>query len=333
LEKRKYIRYVTKDKLDKVLEENKRHIKKYFNGKNMNLSDSSKKSYESDFNQWLVFIHEKYEKGDIFEEDILKLLKDEDGIEEMVDLIEDYVAFCTSVLGNNERRIQRRMSSISSFFLFLLKKRRIKTNPLDYLERPTVRAGEKTQIKQTFLTKEQVSDARKKLKKSGDLQLECFFDVALSTMARVNALSNIKIEQIDFDKCRINDVLEKEGKVVSLFFSKKSKKLIEQLLKERKKDGVESEYLFIVKYKGEWKKVEKNTIQTNWVKRIGNIINVPELHAHDLRHSGSNLLFHSGMSLENVSLLLNHSGTDVTRQHYLQVNYDSVQSEKEKFEI
>jgi integrase/recombinase XerC len=39
------------------------------------------------------------------------------------------------------------------------------------------------------------------------------------------------------------------------------------------------------------------------------------------------------MSLENVSLLLNHAGTDVTRQHYLQVNYDSVQEEKAKFEI
>ena len=115
--KRKYVRYVTKDKLDNVSDENKMHIQKYFNYKNMNHWDSSKASYESDFNQWLVYINEKYSKGSLATEDILKMLKDEDGVEDMVDLIEDYVAFCVTVLGNNERRIQRRLSSISSFFL------------------------------------------------------------------------------------------------------------------------------------------------------------------------------------------------------------------------
>lgn len=330
-EKRKYIRYVTKDKLNKVLENNKLHIKRYFNFKNMNLSDSTKASYEADFNQWLVYINEMYNKGQIDEEDILLLLKADRGMEEMVDLIEDYIAFCVTFLGNNERRIQRRMSSISSFFLYLLKKRKIQSNPMDFLERVSVRAGEKLQTKQTFLSKEQVDDARKKLKKNGDLQLYCFFEIALSTMARVNALSNIKIEQIDFNRCRITDVLEKEGKVVTLFPSKKALALVKELLEERKKNGIESNYLFLSKNKSE--KISKNTIQTVWIKKIGTLIGVPELHSHDLRHSGSNLLFHSGMSLEDVSLLLNHSGTDVTRQHYLQVDYDSVQDKKGKFEI
>jgi integrase/recombinase XerC len=279
--KRKYVRYATPEKLARVCEANKRHIQKFFNYKNMNLSDATKKSYENDFNQWLVFIREKYESGAIFEEDILKLLKDEDGIEEMVDLIEDFVAFCTTVLGNNERRIQRRLSSISSFFLYLLKKRKIKANPLDYIERPSVRAGEKLQIKQTFLTKEQVEYAREQLEKYGDIQLQCFFEVGLSTMARVNALSNIKIEQIDFEKCRIIDVLEKEGKVVTLFPSKRAVDLIKKWLKYREEKGIQSEYLFITKYKGEWGKVNKNTIQTIWIKKIGNLIGIPELHAHD----------------------------------------------------
>ncbi|OME53977.1 hypothetical protein BSK59_15460 [Paenibacillus odorifer] len=60
--KRKYVRYVTKEKLEKVSVENKLHIQRYFNYKSMNLSDSSKVSYESDFNQWLVFINEKHSK-------------------------------------------------------------------------------------------------------------------------------------------------------------------------------------------------------------------------------------------------------------------------------
>lgn len=333
MNKRKYIRYVTPDKLEQVNENNKRNIQKYFSFKNMNLSDSSKKSYESDFNQWIVFIDEQFRKKAISNDDIVKLVSDEDGLEEMVDLLEDYMAFCTSILGNNERRIQRRMSSISSFFQFLIKKRRINTSPITYLERPSVRAGEKPQITQTFLTKEQVEVIRKGLKKKADLQLDCYFEVSLSTMARVNAVSNIKIEQIDFKNKRINDVLEKEGKIVSLFPSDRAFERIKSWLEYRKKNNIESEYLFLTKYNGSYQKVSKNNIQSYWVKKIGDIIDIPNLHHHDFRHSGSNLLYHSGMALEDVSLLLNHSSTDVTRNHYLQVNYDSIQGKKKELEI
>jgi len=323
---RKRITYATPEKLEKVNPKNVELIRKYFVFKNMNLSDSSKTSYQSDFNQWLVYIMENYENRYIL--DII----DED-VDDMIDLLEDFVAFCTSVLGNNERRIQRRMSSISSFFLYLRKKRKIRENPIDFLDRPKVSTGEKLQIKQTFLTKEQVEEIRKGLKEIGDLQLELFFEFGLSTMARANAISNVKIEQINFEKNRVEDVLEKEGYRVTLFPSQRTMDLIKQWLKYREEQGIENEYLFITKYGGQWKKVEKSTLQSSWIKKIGNIIGIPELHCHDLRHSGSNLLYHSGMKLEDVSLLLNHKGTDVTKNHYLEVNKDAIQDKKAQFEI
>ena len=323
---RKRITYATPEKLEKVNPKNVELIRKYFVFKNMNLSESSKISYQSDFNQWLVYIMENYENRyilDIINEDV----------DDMIDLLEDFIAFCTSVLGNNERRIQRRMSSISSFFLYLRKKRKIRENPIDFLDRPKVSAGEKLQIKQTFLTKEQVEEIRKGLKEIGDLQLELFFEFGLSTMARANAISNVKIEQINFEKNRVENVLEKEGYRVTLFPSQRTMDLIKQWLKYREEQGIENEYLFITKYGGQWKKVEKTTLQSSWIKKIGNIIGIPELHCHDLRHSGSNLLYHSGMKLEDVSLLLNHRGTDVTRQHYLEINKDAIQDKKAQFEI
>jgi integrase/recombinase XerC len=323
---RKRITYATPEKLEKVNPKNVELIRKYFVFKNMNLSESSKISYQSDFNQWLVYIMENYENRyilDIINEDV----------DDMIDLLEDFIAFCTSVLGNNERRIQRRMSSISSFFIYLRKKRKIRENPIDFLDRPKVSAGEKLQIKQTFLTKEQVEEIRKRLKEIGDLQLELFFEFGLSTMARANAISNVKIEQINFEKDRVENVLEKEGYRVTLFPSQRTMDLIKQWLKYREEQGIENEYLFITKYGGQWKKVEKTTLQSSWIKKIGNIIGIPELHCHDLRHSGSNLLYHSGMKLEDVSLLLNHRGTDVTRQHYLEINKDAIQDKKAQFEI
>jgi len=324
--KRKVIKYATPEKLEKVNKKNADIIRKYFSFKNMNLSESSKKSYQSDFNQWIVYIMENYDNQYIL--DII----DED-VEDMVDLVEDYVAFCTSVFGNNERRIQRRMSSISSFFLYLRKKRKIKENPIDFLDRPKVRAGEKLQVKQTFLTKEQVEEIRQGLVKLNDIQLSLFFEFGLSTMARANAISNVKLNQIDFKQKRINDVLEKEGKIVTLYPSDRAMDLIQQWLDIRAEKGIENENLFITRYSGNWKKVDKSTLQGTWIKKIGSIIGVPELHCHDLRHSGSNLLYHSGMSLEDVSSLLSHSGTEVTRQHYLQANKDAIQDKKKEFEI
>lgn len=323
---RKKIAYATKEKVNKINPKNAELIRKYFVFKNMNLSESSKVGYQSDFNQWLVYILENYNNQHIV--DIIK--EDPD---DMVDLIEDFVAFCTSILGNNERRIQRRMSSISSFFLFLRKKRKIKENPVDFLDRPKAGTGEKLQIKQTFLTKEQVEEIRKGLKKKENIQLELFFEFGLSTMARANAISNVKVEQIDFERLRVEDVIEKEGYKVTLFPSQRAINLVKEWLEYRTENGIECEYLFITKYGGTWKKAETGTLQGYWIKRIGEIIDIPELHCHDLRHSGSNLLYHSGMSLEDVSQLLNHKGTDVTKNHYLEVNKDAIQDKKAKFEV
>lgn len=326
LGKRKYVKYVTPEKLEKVNPQNKRLIEKYFSYKNMNLSDDTKKSYMSDFNQWLVYIMENYNN-----EYILDIIKND--VDDMVDLLEDYVAFCATTFGNKERRIQRRVSSISSFFIYLRRKRKIKENPMDFIERPSVKAGEKPQIIQTFLSKDQVEEIRKKLEELGDLQLYTYFEVALTTMARVKALNNIKLNQINFEEGIIERVIEKEGYEVDLFPSEKGMELIKQWIEYRKENGIECEYLFISKRNGQWTKVSKNTMQMSWIKKIGNLIGIPHLHSHDLRHSYSTLLYNSGMKLEDVQDLLHHMSPDVTLKHYIKKDVNKIKDNKKKFEI
>lgn len=67
---------------------------------------------------------------------------------------------------------------------------------------------------------------------------------------------------------------------------------------------------------GEWKQVAKGTMQTQWVKKIGKLINVPHLHNHDFRHSNATLLRNQGMSLEEISEDLNPASTAVTLAQY-----------------
>lgn len=338
MDKRKYVRYVTKEKLEKVNPENKHLVKSFIDSK-YNLSDDSKAGYISDLNQFMVYVMENYHN---------EFLLDMDN-EDAVDLLEDFVAFCRTFLGNNERRVQRRLSSISSLFLFLKKRRkyrtlenavhserssyRIKENPLDYIERPSVKAGQKPQITQTYLTKEQVAEIRKGLRKLGDLQLTLFFEFGLSTMARVKTIASVRLDQINFKEGVIENVDLKGGYVDNLYPEQEVFDLIKKWLDYRDKEGIKSEYLFITKYGGTWRQASKNTMQTVWIKKIGNIIGIPEFHAHDLRHSAATLRKNAGQDIEEISELLHHHSLDVTKKHYIKVNADAIKKNKAKYKI
>jgi Site-specific recombinase XerD len=318
---RKYVRYTTPELIKQINPKNKELWKRYINGKRT-LSDSSREGYENDINQFFVYLLKNYDN---------KYLLDFD-TEEAADMLDDFIAFCSYALGNKDRRLTRRLSSISSMYLYYRKKRKIKENPVDLLERPKIQKG-KYEVKQTFLTEEQVLKIREELEKKGDKQLILFFNLGLYTMARVNALSNIKISQINFDKKRIEGVIEKEGYEVTLMLNDNCVQNIKDWLKEREENGIDNEYLFITKYNHIYKNVDKGTIQKIWIKKIGAIINEPEFHVHDLRHSGSNLRYQKGASLETVSKGLNHKSTQVTQDFYLQMNFDKLQEELEKFSV
>lgn len=254
------------------------------------LSEKTIAGYENDLQHWFIFIYDNQDNQCITE------LEEDDIVE--------FIYFCKKQ-GNNSRRIKRRISSISAFYKFLRRKRIIKENPLEFFERPK---KDTDVLIQTFLTKEQVDLMKEKLKKHGDLQLETYALFSLSTMARVNAVSNVEWEKIDFDTRTVNDVLEKEGKLVTLYFSKEVKDKLLELKKYREENNIKDDgWLFITRYNQKWNKAVKGTLQ-QWAKRIGNLIDVPTLHAHDFRHSQSQLLKLAGMPIEQISELLNHSG-------------------------
>ena len=233
-------------------------------------------------------------------------------------------------MGNNANRIKRRMSSISALYIFLKKKRLTRENPVELLDRPT---SSKPVVVQTYLTTNQVSLMKEKLKEHGDLQLEVYALLSLSTMGRVNAISNIKWKQIDFEECEIREVLEKGDKVVDLFFNREVKELLIKLKEQRELNGIDTEYVFISKKNGEYRKVVSSTLG-QWAKKIGIMIGLEHgLHCHDFRHSGATLLKNAGMPLEEVSTLLNHASTDVTRKFYIKEDNKKLKQSKAKYEI
>ena len=210
---------------------------------------------------------------------------------------------------------------------------------MEFLDRPK---KDTDVITQTFLTKDQVELIKVKLNEHFDesktisakhsaLQLRCYALFSLSTMARVTAISSVKWEQINFDSRMAEDVLEKEGYLVTLYFSQEVRDLLLELKKFREENDInDAGYLFVSITDGLYKQVVTGTLN-QWCKKIGDMINIPTLHPHDWRHSGSQLMKLNGAKVEDISAILNHKGTDVTIKHYLRVDKEKVQESRDKY--
>ena len=315
-ERSKRIVLHNEEKLKQINPETQKLMQKY--KIDMSLRDLSPKSiysYEKDLNQWFIYILDHQ-----FNQCVTELSDDD---------ITEFLYFCKQE-GNNVERMKRRMAAISAFYKFLRKKKLIKENPTEFMDRP--KKGMPITV-QTYLTPEQVDLMRTKLTEYGDLQLKTYAMFSLSTMARVNAIANLKWEQIDFEARECRDVLEKEGYIVELSFSNEVKELLLALKKEREDKGINDYgWVFYSRYNNETKPISNGTL-LEWCKKIGNMIGVPTLHCHDFRHSGATLLKNMGMSLEDISELLHHSGTDVTSKFYIKKDTSKIKALKDKFEF
>ena len=308
-------RIIFDDKLEETAnDENLKLLQRYkIDMEIRELSPKSIYNYERDLLQWFSYLNKNQ-----FNLSVKEVTEDD---------IEEFIYFCKTQ-GNNTERIKRRISSIAAFFKFLRRKKIIKENPMEFIVRP--KKGLPVE-KKVFLTKEQVEQARIWLKKNNDLQLEVYFELSLATMARATAISSIKWEQIDFEDMVIVGVLEKEGYIVNLFFDESVRNLLLKLKQARENDGIDNKYLFITKYGGKYNNTNSITLDS-WAKKIGEAIGEPELSPHDFRRSGATLRSEAGMPLEQISTLLNHKGTDVTRL-YIKENTAKIGEEFRKYKI
>ena len=316
VERSKRICLYDKNKAKKINDETLKLFQKYQIDMSIrDLSENSIKQYNSDLMQWFIYMYDNQ-----FNLSVLEATDDD---------LEEYYYF-RKQRGNHVNRQKRVMASISAFYKFLRKKKYIKESPTEFIERP--KQGQAITV-QTYLTKEEVQLMREKLEEYGDIQLQAYAFVSLTTMGRVNAIANLKWSQIDWDERIFSDVLEKEKKVVEFSFSEETKEYFKKLVKYREDHNINDYgWVFISPY------VDENTPITNgtlnmWCKKIGEMIGQPTLHCHDFRHSYANLLKSEGVDLEDISTMLNHSGTDVTKKHYLKIDTKKVRKIKDSINI
>jgi integrase/recombinase XerD len=136
------------------------------------------------------------------------------------------------------------------------------------------------------------------------IHMKIIIGLFMTTGMRVNAMANIKKENIDFDK-RSLITIEKGNKEVEF---KISKSILNAM--------VESDFF---SYSWPSTKIRKH------LKLLGKKCNILEkyIHPHAFRHTYATMLVKQKVDTNTVSKLLHHSSISVTQQYYvIQTNYD-----------
>lgn len=232
----------------------------------------------------------------------------------MVGILERYIRYCRELKENNARTINNKITAISSFYIWAVKRDLIEVHPFrDKLDRLKVTDVENRR-KSYYLSSKEIVEIQVKMKLSEkyDLQDQIIFNLIIDTGCRISALHSIKISNLDLENGVIFGIVEKEQKIVEFAIFEETIELIKEWLRCRKNNA---EYLFVTKYRGIFKQMSKSTIRDR-VRKIGKLVEIDNLYPHSLRKTSINLLAEVG-GIDLASEFANHNSIDVTKKHYI----------------
>lgn len=307
------VKYFTDERKALINPENKKKYEKYLNSniiKNRDVKDTTYKVYKNYMDHFLVYLAENWENIDLYSEEFM---------ENAVDIMEGYISFLQDVLKNNKKVINTKLSTVSSFYLWSLKRKYIDKHPFDKQLDRMKGANEEKIINSYYLDEEQMNLITETLKedKRYDIQDRLIWGIMLDSANRVGAISNLTLSSLDLDNMLFEGIREKRGYRVEVIFEEDTKELIEQWLEERKElDNLEIDSLFITKYNGVYRPMTKSTIQER-VKKIGEILGLDDFHAHCIRKTKLNDVYRTTGDLALAASLGNHKSVETTRQAYI----------------
>lgn len=284
--------------------------------RNESVKSTTYRTYSNSMKQFIEYL-QQYENN--------YYLLDKKKSKNMVGILERYIRYCRELKENNAQTINNKITAISSFYIWAVKRDLIEVHPFrDKLDRLKVTDVENRR-KSYYLSSKEIVEIQVKMKLSEkyDLQDQIIFNLIIDTGCRISALQSIKLENIDLENGIITGIVEKEQKIVEFAIFEETIELIREWLKCRKNSA---EYLFVTKYRGIYKQMSKSTIRDR-VRKIGKLIGIDNLYPHSLRKTSINLLAEVG-GIDLASEFANHSGIDVTKKHYIKKK--SARDRKEK---
>ncbi|MBS4462288.1 tyrosine-type recombinase/integrase [Aerococcaceae bacterium zg-B36] len=314
---RKVVRFTTKERMDNVNKDSIKVYEKYLRSniiKNKDVKDTTYKVYKSNFNIFLCYLYEYW--------DNIYILSDEFK-EEAVEILESFILFCQDDLGNGKKNINTKLSSISTFYHWCVKRDLIESHPFDSKLTRMQNAREEKLISEHYLTKEQVETINQELLKVFEEEYNGSYDyidamiwfIGYDSAARIGALSNLKLSDLVVDENNIyfDSVREKRGKIVPIPIEKDTYELIRKYVKYREDNNINIDDLIISYMDGHYKKMTKQAI-TNRVKKIGRIIGIDDFRPHSIRKTRLNHV--AEIDIRLAKTLANHEDISTTEKFY-----------------
>lgn len=307
------VKYFTNEKKALINPDNKKKYERYLQSniiKNRDVKETTYKVYKNYMDHFMVYLMEDWENIDLYSEEFM---------ENAIDIMEGYIGFCQEKLNNNKKVINTKISTVSSFYVWSLKRKLVDKHPFDkQLDRmkgandEQIIASHYLDEEQTdFITEELITDERY------DIQDRLIWGIMLDSANRVGAISKLTLSSLDIDNMLFEGIREKRGKMVEVVFEKDTQQIIEEWLLQRKDmDNLEVDSLFITKYKGEYRPMTKGTIQER-IKRIGHILGIDDFRSHSIRKTTLNQIYQSTGDLSLAAEMGNHASVETTRQSYI----------------
>ena len=218
-------------------------------------------------------------------------------------LINEYVAYLFKN-GLKSSSVNRKISSLKSFYLFLIKKKVISSSPLSEIITPK---------KQQYLPSSMSEDEVERLLQSPNIELDietrdkAMIEMLYATGMRISELINLKITDIDIERSVLK-VLGKGSKERLIPFGEKASDSLSYYLKKRKKSLAKEVF---ISNRG------KKMTRTGFWQRIKIYLSREALQdsisPHTLRHAFATHLLNRGADLRSVQLLLGHSDLSTTQ--------------------
>ncbi|MBV2166247.1 MAG: tyrosine-type recombinase/integrase [Kaistella sp.] len=215
-----------------------------------------------------------------------------------------------------KRSINRKLSSLRSFYLFLLKVGDIKSSPLENIQSLKFYAEKQIPFSEEEMAHQQL-EINKPLKKS--LLKELIIETLYQTGIRRAELVNLLLENVDFSKGEIK-VIGKGNKARIIPISKKLSSVMAEYLLIRKPLEADKEYFFI---NAKGKKLNDKFVYSAVNTYLSLVTSKKKKSPHILRHSFATHVLEYGAEISKVKMIMGHSSLAST-QVYTSANIEQL---------